>query len=52
MLEISSASAKFLSTELVGKCFTGALWGIFAECGESDKVLPEMRVYYLFMQSE
>lgn len=37
-----TSSVKYLSTTLAGKCFTGALLGLFAECNE--KTTAKMRV--------
>lgn len=34
-INVGTASVKFLSTSIAGKCFTGVLTGLFAECDSS-----------------
>ncbi len=37
-----SAATRFLSCELAGKCFTGTLMGIYAQCDEATKAKAEV----------
>ena len=40
----ASAPTRFLSCELAGKCFTGVLNGVFAECEKEGAVLKLERI--------
>ena len=47
--EAGCGSVKFLSTNIAGKCFTGNLVGLFAECDKETNA--RMKIYYFHMNT-
>lgn len=39
---VATASGRFISTDLAGKCFTGTLLGVYAQCEESTEARAEV----------
>lgn len=40
--QIAAASGKFISTDLAGKCFTGTLLGVYAQCEDRTEARAEV----------